>query len=70
MFRVGRDFGDYVAARNEALLAQGMGLGEYTWIYALTYHVWLGHAPTPAMGARAKKNGTSPFISAVRRTRT
>ena len=30
-------------ARNQALLDNGMGLGEYMWLYWLTYHAWLGH---------------------------
>jgi hypothetical protein len=30
-------------ARNQALLDAGMGLGEYVWIYWLSYHAWLGH---------------------------
>jgi hypothetical protein len=34
---------EHAAARNDALLAAEMGLGEYTWIYWLTYHAWLGH---------------------------
>jgi|GEM_PF-5656070 len=29
-------------ARNEALLAAGMGPGEYTYIYRLVYEAWLG----------------------------
>jgi len=34
---------EFVGSRNAALLDVGMGLGEYTWIYWLTYHAWLGH---------------------------
>ena len=30
-------------ARNQALLDNGMGLGEYMWLYFLSYHAWLGH---------------------------
>jgi hypothetical protein len=33
----------FAAARNEALLEHGMGRGEYTWIYWLCFHAWLGH---------------------------
>ena len=44
-FLVGRDFGDYITRRNKVLLANEMGLGEYTWIYVTTYHSWLGHEP-------------------------
>jgi hypothetical protein len=34
---------EFARARNEALLEVGMGIGEYTWIYWLLYHAWLGH---------------------------
>jgi hypothetical protein len=34
---------DFSRARNEALLSAGMGFGEYTWIYWLTYDAWLGN---------------------------
>lgn len=56
MFRVGRDFGDYVTTRNRALLAQEMGLGEYTWIYVVAYHSWLHHPLQHALGGRSRKN--------------
>ena len=36
---------DFVTARNQALLDHGMGLGEYTWLYWLSYYAWLGHSP-------------------------
>jgi hypothetical protein len=36
---------EFVRARNQALLDADMGLGEYTWIYWLTCHGWLGHSP-------------------------
>ncbi len=36
---------EFVSARNQALLDADMGLGEYTWIYWLTCHGWLGHPP-------------------------
>lgn len=34
---------EFTNARNRALLDAGMGVGEYTWIYWLTYFAWLGH---------------------------
>ena len=34
---------DFARARNESLLSVGMGFGEYTWIYWLTYDAWLGN---------------------------
>ncbi len=36
---------DYLTRRNEALLEAGMGLGEYTYIYAVVYYSWLGKSP-------------------------
>jgi hypothetical protein len=42
VFRIGTDFGDYILARNRALLANEMGLGEYSWIYVVAYQAWLG----------------------------
>ena len=39
------ELGKFTQARNEALLAGGMGHGEYIWIYVLAYHSWLGHLP-------------------------
>lgn len=45
LWRVGRDVGRYAIARNQALLENDMGLGEYTWIYVITYFSWLGNRP-------------------------
>jgi hypothetical protein len=54
MLRVGRDYGDYVTTRNEALVAEEMGLGEYTWIYVVAYYSWLGHQPVQAVEGRSR----------------
>jgi hypothetical protein len=46
------DIGELNQTRNEALLAQRMGLGEYTWLYTLIYHTWQGHpVPDSDMGS-------------------
>jgi hypothetical protein len=37
--------GRFFGARNQALLDESMGFGEYTYIYVLTYYSWLGHSP-------------------------
>ncbi len=47
LWRLGRDVHRFAAERNEALLAQEMGLGEYTWIYVTAYFGWLGREPAP-----------------------
>jgi hypothetical protein len=39
----------FVSARNQALLDVGMGLGEYTWYYWLTYFAWLGHSANDSL---------------------
>ena len=45
MVGVGRWLGEYSVTRNETLLEQEMGLGEYTWIYVVAYYSWLDHEP-------------------------
>jgi hypothetical protein len=42
---VGKDLGEFFRVRNQTLLASGMGLGEYTYIYVLAYYSLLGHSP-------------------------
>jgi hypothetical protein len=37
------EMGRFTAARNRVLMENDMGLGEYTWIYVLAYHSWLGY---------------------------
>lgn len=38
-------FGEYVDHRNRILLDKRMGLGEYGYMYSITYHSWLHHPP-------------------------
>lgn len=47
-----RPMGEYVEARNLALLDANMGQGEYLFYYGLVYYSWLGHSPNdvPRMG--------------------
>jgi hypothetical protein len=54
---------DFARARNEALLEIGMGHGEYTWIYWLSYYAWLGHPVNESllndiMEARSESDGS------------
>lgn len=44
-FAVGPITARFFEARNDALVEAGMGLGEYTWLYALCYWAAPGHAP-------------------------
>lgn len=44
-FGLGAELGGFFDARNAALLEQGMGMGEYTYLYALLYYAFLGGSP-------------------------
>jgi hypothetical protein len=44
-FGLGVELADFYTARNEALLREGMSLGEYTYLYGLIYYAWLGKLP-------------------------
>ncbi|MCP4571117.1 MAG: hypothetical protein GY838_02070 [bacterium] len=46
----GETFAGFWTARNEALLAEGMGPQEYAWLYHLVYHGWFGHDPAAGAG--------------------
>lgn len=52
--RSGLDLGGAITAmslaRNRALIEQGMGFGEYVWIYCTAYHGWLGEEFFPPLG--------------------
>nr|MEE4267636.1 hypothetical protein [Candidatus Krumholzibacteria bacterium] len=39
------EIGALIASRNNELLKNKMGLGEYVWIYVLAYNSWLGFTP-------------------------
>lgn len=55
MVLLGRDLAEFSIARNEALLQQRMGLGEYTWLYVISYYSWLGHRPQSFPAAQEEK---------------
>jgi len=38
--------GQFFEARNQGLLDTGMGFGEYTYIYVLSFYSFLGHSPS------------------------
>jgi hypothetical protein len=42
----GRLIGKFLNVRNEAMLDQDMGLGEYTYIYMIAFHSWLARPVT------------------------
>lgn len=41
---------EFIKTRNEALLGAEMGLGEYYYIYVVTYYSWLGKNPEDGPG--------------------
>jgi hypothetical protein len=51
-FKLGRLLAKFETSRNESLLENEMGLGEYTWIYVITYYSWLGNRPAKFAIAR------------------
>lgn len=50
MIGLGRGAADFLEQRNSALLREGMGLGEYTYLYVVAYNGWLGHPFDPDFG--------------------
>jgi len=44
-FKLGRLLAQFETTRNESLLENDMGLGEYTWIYVIAYYSWLENRP-------------------------
>jgi len=57
---------DFSRARNESMLSAGMGFGEYTWIYWLTYDAWLGNPADEStlhdlMAERSTSDGSVQF---------
>jgi hypothetical protein len=50
---MGEDIGHMFETRNQELLNRGMGLGEYTYIYAIAYYSWLGNSPGDGPGWNA-----------------
>ena len=44
--------GETTRIRNQALRDQGMGLGEYTWIYILAFNSYLGKTPNTGIDSQ------------------
>lgn len=47
-FSLGGRMGDFFSARNDAMLEHEIGMGEYAWLYCLSYIAWLQHPLAPA----------------------
>lgn len=43
---------EFIRARNQALLEEDIGIGEYTYIYVITFYSWLGKAPEDGPGVQ------------------
>lgn len=56
--------GEFFRVRDETLLAQEMGMGEYSYIYVLVYHTWLGHPPVDGP-LRDGSEGAAPVPAGV-----
>jgi hypothetical protein len=54
LFGMVGNMGRFTQLRNQALLDQGMGLGEYIWIYVLVYNSWKGHLPNQEFDGQAE----------------
>ena len=52
---LGARIGDFFAARNQAMLEEEMGFGEYSYIYVLAYHSWLQHPPKDGPGEGSRR---------------
>ena len=53
---LGKSVAAYLDRRNEALLAAGMGFGEYSCIYAIAYHAWLEHELHPVFSVHDQED--------------
>ncbi len=55
-FSILPQLGEFQAVRTRALLDEGMGPGEYVYIYVLAYYSWLGKSPADGPGFRIQGN--------------
>ncbi|MBU0742501.1 hypothetical protein KKG45_00150 [bacterium] len=53
---LGKSVAGYLSQRNEALLREGMGLGEYSYLYVTAYHSWLGHDLEPVFSTHDQED--------------
>lgn len=53
---LGKSVAGYLEQRNEALLGEGMGLGEYSYIYLIAYHAWMGHELRPVFSVHDQED--------------
>lgn len=49
--------GTYLETRNRVLLHEEMPIGEYVYLYTLTYYSWLGHSPVEAPRQKQDPDG-------------
>jgi hypothetical protein len=61
-FGLAGKLGRLAIARNEALAEHGMGLGEYTYVYAQAYFAWLDMEAVCDDGGHVDVDDTSPRV--------
>ncbi len=66
---LGAQIGRFMESRNRALLENGMGMGEYTYIYVVAYHSWLGHSIGEGPHSRSKVKLDLPTVRGELRRR-
>lgn len=59
------ELGAVMELRNEALMEQEMGMGEYTWIYVLAFNSWLGYEPNTGIESSAGGNLSTREINLI-----
>ncbi len=57
-FSIVPQLGEFHAARTRALMDEGMGPGEYVYIYVLVYYSWMGKSPADGPGFRIQGDRT------------
>ncbi len=61
-FGLSESLGALLAARNQVMLEQEMGMGEYSYVYALAYYAWLGHSPADGPSEEAQMTPSAPRL--------
>jgi hypothetical protein len=69
-FEVIPELGRFHAVRADALLSSEMGMGEYCYLYVLSYYVWLGNSPSDGPSIQSERGGGSngDYVRWIRKT--
>jgi len=60
----------FFGARDQGLLDSEMGMGEYTYLYTVAYHAWLGHPSDDGPGGEWSEKGEQTHGNGMRSPRT